>query len=41
MAPARRQHGALMTPNDLNSFTPRLYLLMRMIMDVSQDKTGR
>ncbi|MHA7678681.1 M20/M25/M40 family metallo-hydrolase [Cupriavidus sp. PET2-C1] len=26
---------------DLNSVTPRLYLLTRMIMDVSQDKTGR
>lgn len=26
---------------DLNSVTPRLYLLTRMIMDVSQDKTGK
>lgn len=26
---------------DLNSVTPRLYLLTRMIMDVSQDKAGR
>ncbi|AOY92108.1 glutamate carboxypeptidase [Cupriavidus sp. USMAA2-4] len=26
---------------DLNSVAPRLYLLTRMIMDVSQDKTGR
>ena len=25
---------------DLNSVTPRLYLLTRMIMDVSQDKAG-
>jgi glutamate carboxypeptidase len=26
---------------DLNSVTPRLYLLTRMIMDVSQDKAGK